>query len=84
MVKVIDFCKSIYLRFSLLLDNTIQVKKHQQQEEERVSILSHDHVLTNCCVCFVFGSWQAAEEDEIIFFPTTRMVKRLPVTVKRL
>ncbi|MCO5582613.1 hypothetical protein L7F22_036511 [Adiantum nelumboides] len=24
-------------------------------------------------------SWQAAEHDELIFFPTTRMVKRLPI-----
>lgn len=28
-------------------------------------------------------SWQAAEADELIFFPTTRMVKRLPIILKR-
>lgn len=28
--------------------------------------------------------WQSAEKDELIFFPTTRMVKRLPVILTRL
>eukprot|EP00250_Pteridium_aquilinum_P018040 c23910_g2_i1 orf=313-1758(-) len=29
-------------------------------------------------------SWQAAEDDELIFFPTTRMVKRLPIILKHI